>query len=187
VRPYLLWYAAYLMGYGLGGGAMAMTRVGQIDLDTGEILEATLALHYPKRRNGFVTGWVAMAQEPMMKLAQADLGDQARRVLFALLAKLDFENYLAVNAAELGRALGMARPHVSRAIARLMVEGVLLQGPRVQNRGTYTLNPRYGWKGSARGHQEALQARMRAAGLSVVDGGPPEAVDDRTGDLFGPA
>jgi hypothetical protein len=49
------------------------------------------------------------------------------------------------------------------------------------------LNPQYGWKGSARSHQEALQARMQARGLSVVEGGgssPSEGVDDRTGDLF---
>ena len=170
---------------------MPQIRLGQVDMATGEILEgATLAVFYPRRKNGFTTGWLAMAQEPLMKLAQADLGSEEMRVLFALLAKLDFENYLAVNQAELGRELGLKSPNVSRAVARLIDEGVLLPGPRVQGHGTYTLNPHYGWKGSARGHQEALQARMRAAGLSVVAGGgaaPAEAVDDRTGDLFGGA
>jgi hypothetical protein len=161
---------------------MAQMRVGQVDMSTGEILEgATLAVFYPKRKNGFTTGWLAMAQEPLMKLAQADLGSEAMRVLLALLARLDFENYLVLNQAQLGRQLGLKAPNISRAVARLVEEGVLLAGPRVQVSRTYTLNPHYGWKGSARGHQEALQARMKAAGLSVVDSTP---VDDRTAELF---
>ena len=163
---------------------MAHVRLGQVDMSTGEILEgATLAVFYPKRKNGFTTGWLAMAQDPLMKLAQADLGDEARRVLFALLASLDFENYLALNQAHLARELGLKPSNVSRAIARLVQEGVLLVGPRVQVSRTYTLNPHYGWKGSARGHQEALQARMKAAGLSVVPS-LPAPDDDRTLDLF---
>jgi DNA-binding Lrp family transcriptional regulator len=109
------------------------------------------------------------------------------RVLFAALAKLDFENYLVLNQAQLARELGMKQGNVSRAVARLLEEGVLLAGPRIGVNRTYTLNPHYGWKGSARGHQEALQARMKAAGLSVVQTEPTEPVDDRTGDLFEPS
>jgi hypothetical protein len=163
---------------------MGHIRVGQIDLATGEILEdATLAVFYPKRRNGFAAGWVAMAQEPLMKLAQADLGAEAMRVLFALLAKLDFENWLHVSHATLGKQLNIKRPNVSRAVARLVEEGALLPGPRVGNSTTYRLNPAYGWKGSAKGHHEALKERMRVRGMSVVGDDEP-LVDDRTLDLF---
>ena len=57
---------------------MGQIRVGQVDMSTGEILEGgQLALVFPKRRNGFVEGWVAMAQGPMKALAKADLGDEA--------------------------------------------------------------------------------------------------------------
>ncbi len=164
---------------------MGHVRLGQVDLATGELLEgATLAVLYPRRKNGFATGWLAMAQEPLMKLAQADLGDEARRVLFALLARLDFENFISVNQAELGRQLKIKPSNLSRAVARLVQEGVLLAGPRLQAKGTYTLNPHYGWKGSAKGHQEALHARMKARGISVVEGGGQSVVDDRTLDLF---
>ncbi len=164
---------------------MPQIRLGQVDMATGEILEgATLALFYPKRKNGFTTGWLAMAQEPLMKLARADLGGEAMRVLFAALAKLDFENYLMLNQAELARELELKRGNVSRAVVRLIEEGVLLAGPRIGVNRTYTLNPSYGWKGSARNHQEALKERMRARGMSVVDGGAGGPVDTRTGDLF---
>jgi hypothetical protein len=163
---------------------MAQVRIGQVDLATGELLEnATLAVFFPKRRNGFTEGWIAMAQDALMKLALAPIGDQARRVLLALLSMLDFENYLSVHQADLARKLGMKRPNVSRAIARLVEEGVLLPGPRIANRATHTLNPRYGWKGSARNHQDALSARMRARGLSVVGEGAASAPE---GDLSPP-
>ncbi len=162
---------------------MSQIRLGQVDMDTGELLEgATLAVFYPKRRNGFLNGWVAMAQEPLMTLAQADLGKEAMRVLFAVLSKLDYENWISINQAELGRSLGIKPSNMSRAIARLVTEGVLLAGPKLQAKGTYSLNPRYGWKGSAKGHQAALLDRMRAKGISVINGGPEP--DTCTSDLF---
>jgi hypothetical protein len=165
---------------------MGQVRLGQVDMATGELLEgATLAVFYPKRRNGFSTGWFAMAQEPLMSLAQADLGKEAMRVLFALLAKLDYENFISINQAELGRTLKIAPSNMSRAVARLVAEGVLIAGPKLQAKGTYTLNPHYGWKGSAKGHQAALLDRMKARGMSVVEGGggDPER-DPNTPDMF---
>ena len=166
---------------------MGQVRVGQVDMQTGELLEgATLAVFYPKQKNGFTTGWVAVAQEPLMALAKADLGDEARRVLFAVLAKLDFENFISLNLAELGRQLNMKPSNVSRAMSKLLKEGVVMAGPKLQAKGTYTLNPHYGWKGSARGHQDALKDRMKARGMSVIEGsGPPEAErDTKTADMF---
>lgn len=148
---------------------MTQRRIHQIDADTGEILEATLAVFYPKRRNGFREGFFTMTQgEQLMQLANAKLGEQGYRVLLAVLNKLDFENYLAINQAEIGRALSMRRNHVSTAIKRLTEEGILLPGPKIGVTKTYTLNPRYGWKGSAKNHNEALSARMKNLGLSIV-------------------
>ena len=74
---------------------MGQVRVGQVDLETGEIFDgAALAVIFPKRKNGFQTGWVAVAQNPMLELAKANLGGEANRVLFYVLAKLDFENWI---------------------------------------------------------------------------------------------
>ncbi len=178
---------------------MSQVRIGQVDLATGEILEgATLAVFFPKRKNGFVRGWIAMAQDPLLKLAQADLGDQARRVFFALLANLDFENELGINQAALGRLLGMHASNISRALARLVKEGVIERVGEYRGGPTFVLNPSYGWKGSAKNHHEALKRRMKARGLSVVDGGRQgsqealggaidEGVDVHTLDLFSQA
>ena len=177
----------HISGDNYVGGGMAQIRLGQVDMATGEILEgATLAVFYPKRKNGFTTGWVAMAQDPMMKLAQADLGKEAMRVLLALLAMLDYENWITLSQAELGRQLNIKPSNMSRAVARLVEEGVMLAGPKVQTRKTFRLNPSYGWKGSAKSHQEALQRRMEARGISLIHGGAatlPER-DTQTRELF---
>jgi len=153
---------------------MRQGRFGQIDLDTGEILEhGMMAVLMPKRRNGFREGWVAMAQEPMKLLAmhRKELGGDGYAVLMLLLSILDFENLIQVSQADVAGELGMHRQHVQRAIKRLIAIGALLEGPRIGVHRSYRLNPNFGWKGSAAGHRKALDERMRSAGLSVVAGG----------------
>ena len=39
----------------------------QIDHQTGEVVEGFVAYVVPKRKNGFQKGWMAMAQEAMMR------------------------------------------------------------------------------------------------------------------------
>jgi biotin operon repressor len=151
-----------------------MKRVLSVDAETGEVMDgAVLGMFFPKRQNGFRDGWIAMAQHALMELAKANLGQQTTRVLFALLAKLDFENYLLVSQAEIASELDMKRPNVSEAITSLVTLGVLLKGPKAGRSVTYRLNPQYGWKGSAQNHQKALTDRMKRSNIkAVIDGGP---------------
>lgn len=159
-------------------------------MSTGEIFEGgQLALIFPKRKNGFqVGGWVAMAQSPMVELARANIGNEAMRVMLLIVGNLDYENWININQAQLAAALDMDRKNFGRGLKRLITEGVILEGPKVGRNGTYRLNPSYGWKGSAKGHNEALSERMRAAGLSLVPRGLGEASgalrDPNTVDMF---
>ena len=160
-----------------------MQRVTHSVMDTGEIMEgAVLGMFFPKRQNGFGTGWVAMAQNAMMELARSDLGAQDWRVFAAVVAKLDFENFLLLTIADLAKEIGMQRPNVSDSIKKLENLGVLIRGPKAGRSSTFRLNPSFGWKGSATNHQKALRDRMRAAGLSVVKAEPVR--DPRTVDAF---
>jgi DNA-binding transcriptional regulator LsrR (DeoR family) len=84
---------------------------------------------------------------------------------------LDFDNWVNFSQAQLARELGMSRQNFARALGHLIKEGVVVVGPKVEGRFTYRLEPSYGWKGSAKGHHLALQARIRAAGLAVHEGG----------------
>lgn len=160
-----------------------MQRVTHSVMDTGEIMEgAVLGMFFPKRQNGFGTGWVAMAQNAMMELARSDLGAQDWRVFAAVVAKLDFENFLLLTIADLAKEIGMQRSHASDSIAKLERLGVLIRGPKAGRSSTFRLNPSFGWKGSASNHQKALRDRMKAAGMSVVKSEPVR--DPRTVDAF---
>ena len=65
----------------------------QIDHQTGEVVEGFVAYVVPKRKNGFQKGWMAMAQEAMM-LAQSNLTGNDMKVMWAMLARLDYENLI---------------------------------------------------------------------------------------------
>lgn len=148
---------------------MAQVRVGQVDLETGEIVGAALAVVYPKRRNGFQQGgWVAVAQNPMLELAKANLGGEATRVLFYVMARLDFENWINLNQSASADEINMSRPNFARGLKKLLELGVVLPGPKVGRNATFRLNPSFGWKGSAKGHTDALADRMKARGLTLV-------------------
>lgn len=152
---------------------MDQRRLVQVDQETGEVLDgAYVAVVFPKRRNGFGGGWFAMAQEAVKVLKGVKRVDDFR-VLMAMLERLDFDNLIQVSQADVAGELEMDRAQVNRAVKRLVELGALLEGPKIGTSRSYRLNPSFGWKGSARNHQEALQRRMRAAGVSVVKGGRP--------------
>lgn len=165
-------------------------HLGQIDMHTGEILEdgfvAYIAL---KRKNGFgIGGWFSMATQAAKVLKQITRVEDFR-VLMALLERLDFENLILANQADIARELEIDRAQVNRAIKRLVEMGALLEGPRISVNRSYQLNPQFGWKGSAQNHVKALQdqhkQRMKAAGITkVIEGGRQEERDPHTLDML---
>ena len=151
---------------------MAQRRLGQIDLSTGEVIDGFVAYIAPKRKSAFGTRWLAMAQDALDLLASdKSLEGQDLKVLLKLLGRLDFENLLIINQAEIARELAMHRQHVRRSIKRLLTIGVLLEGPKVGISRSYRLNPHFGWKGSAQNHVIALDQERERRGLKVIDGG----------------
>jgi predicted transcriptional regulator len=127
-----------------------------VDHQTGEI-ESEYVLVATKRRNGFQRGgWLAMSQTALDAIAEIDRLEDMR-VLMKLLAKLDFDNYIQVSQIDIATALNMDKSQVSRAMKRLIERGIILKGPKIGRSNTYRLNPHYGWKGSAKSHQKALQ------------------------------
>ena len=133
----------------------------QIDQQTGEVIEGFVAYVDPKRKNGFQKGWMAMAQEAMMMLAQSNLTGNDMKVMWAMLARLDYENLIQVNQAEVAEQVGMNRHNVNRSIKKLIELGVVLEGVKIGISRSYRLNPNFGWKGSAKGHREALHEHLK--------------------------
>jgi biotin operon repressor len=136
-------------------------RLQQIDSETGEIIDGFVAYVVPKRKNGFGQGWLAMAQNGAEILSQSNLSGNDFKVLMKLLSVLDYENLIQVSQADIARELDMHRQHVQRSIKRLLELGIVLEGVRIGISRSYRLNPNFGWKGSAKGHREALADHLK--------------------------
>ena len=63
----------------------------QIDQQTGEVVEGLCGLCRTKAQKRIQKGWMAMAQEAMMMLAQSNLTGNDMKVMWAMLARLDYE------------------------------------------------------------------------------------------------
>ena len=67
-----------------------------------------------------------MAQEAMMMLAQKQFTTgNDMKVMWAMLARLDYENLIQVNQAEVSEQVGMNRHNVNRSIKKLIELGVI--------------------------------------------------------------
>ena len=80
-----------------------------------------------------------MAQESMMMLAQSNLTGNDMKVMWAMLARLDYENLIQVNQAEVAEQVGMNRHNVNRSI-KLIELGVVLEGVKIGVSRSYRLN-----------------------------------------------
>lgn len=141
-----------------------MRRVTQIDLDTGEDLGGFVAVIRPKNKSSFQRHFT-MNQAALLTIAN-ELNHDQMRVLMALLADLDYENYIQVAQMDIAEALNMQKTNVSRAIKNLLEFGVVIEGPKIGRSKTYRLNPQFGWKGTVSNHKKALKH-----GLSIINGG----------------
>jgi DNA-binding transcriptional regulator YhcF (GntR family) len=172
----------------ISGAIMSRKRFIQVDAETGELEQGFVAYIAPKRQNGFSKeGWIAMAQGmAMVNLAKsAKMDGEALRVFLVLCSHLEYENFILTPQTEMAEKIGMAKSHFNRALKKLLDEGVVERGPKIGRMVSLKFNPEYAWKGSAKGHQEALkdrsaalQERMNAAGISVIEGGrDPNTID----------
>jgi CRP-like cAMP-binding protein len=137
--------------------------VRQIDVETGEMLEAGVMVYMPQRPK-IAEGWVMTFQDAFVRLAaDKTIKQEQMRVLLYLIGRLDFENWIHVPQVEIAEKLDIAAPHVSRAIAALTAKGLLSRGPKLGRVNTLRLSLNVGWKGRVRSLQDA-----RKGHLSVV-------------------
>lgn len=135
-------------------------NLGMVDQDTGELLPGGV-LVYVQHRAKIKEGWFMGFQAGFLELAKdTTIQGQPLRVLMALFAKLDFENFIAVSQADLGRDLGLRPERISEAVKRLKARGVILTGPKVGTAQTYRLNPGYAWKGNVKNLHQARREHL---------------------------
>ena len=114
----------------------------QIDHQTGEVVEGFVAYVVPKRKKDFRKDG-SMAK---MMLAQSNLTGNDMKVMWAMLARLDYENLIQVNQAEVSEQVGMNRHNVNRSIKKLIELGVILEGVKIGISRSYRLNLTSGGK-----------------------------------------
>ena len=138
------------------------------DTQTGEVEEG--ALMWVPRRNlsAFGRGWFQMAQDTLKRLnaERKTLGLEGIVVFNALMARLDFENFIQVSQAEIAAELDMKRPNVNRAVKRLTDLGFIKQGPKVGKSYTYQLHPELAWEGKGSTTSKRARPPARRAGPS---------------------
>ena len=125
----------------------------------GEVIEGNLALHAPRKENGFAKGgWFAMSLQGISHILNVAHSKQLHLsrdslVHYALLERLDYENWIQISQSDIARRTGLLQPHVSASIKKLIATGFILIGKKVGSSWTYRLNPEFGWMGSGKNHQ----------------------------------
>jgi hypothetical protein len=131
--------------------------VRQIDVETGELLEAGTLVFMPQRPK-IAEGWLMTFQDAFVKLAaDRTIKGEQLRVLLYLMGRLDYENWIHVPQVEICEKLGMKPANVSRTIAALTSKRLLTKGPKLGRIGTLRLSLNLGWKGRVR----SLQAEQK--------------------------
>ena len=147
-------YACLRDRLGKGGKMARKTKpVDFIDPETGEVQQGTI--FWSENRPNRLTGGFAMIfQEAFIALAcDNDLTPQAQRVLLYLLGKLDFDNFIHITQKEIGEALKINAPNMSKAMTMLKNKEIILLAP-YKGVNCYKLNAFYGWRGSVSNFQK---------------------------------
>ena len=84
-----------------------MRRITQVDQTTGEELGGFVAVIRPKQKSSFQRHFT-MNQAALITIAN-ELNHDQMRVLMALLAELDYENYIQVAQMDIAEALTMQK------------------------------------------------------------------------------
>lgn len=121
---------------------MKYTKTTYIDAQTGETHDLYAAKRRPVnaglRKGGpFFMGYL----HGMARIADARLTATESHTMFALLASVEWDNWLHVTASGMAEKMGRPIPNVSKAFQRLCDLGFIHKGPRVGRAYVYRMDP----------------------------------------------
>ena len=129
---------------------MRHKKIASFDQDTGEILKGVI-VYCGVKHNPYSTGWVMNSQEALEVIAKdKEITGGTHRVLWFIVARLDFENWIQISQQEICKELEMKKQNVSSAIKLLEQKEIILRGPKVGRSYAFRLNPHFGWKGDVK-------------------------------------
>jgi DNA-binding XRE family transcriptional regulator len=129
------------------------TRIlAQVDVDTGEVVAWLMeSLTKPPRKKDFLKLYMAVC----VQLARSEAFGAEARVIFWLMANVQFGNFVCLTQREIATTLGVTRRTVSRVISKLKESGVL-HDDELRGMSGFRLNPNLMFCG-----QPGSQARER--------------------------
>ena len=138
---------------------MKYKKIASFDQDTGEILKGAI-VYCGVKHNPYSTGWIMNSQEALEVIAKdKEITGGIHRVLWFIVARLDFENWIQISQKEICKELEMKKQNVSSAIKLLEQKEIILRGPRVGKSYAFRLNPHFGWKGDVKNLNEYRKKR----------------------------
>ena len=133
--------------------ASAVSRVGIIDTETGEVLDDGKLIHVPRKLR--IKGFFMADQKGFEELAKSDLTTEGYRVLMLMMSRMDYENAITISQKEIAETLTMKRQNVSRAMKSLRAAGVF----ETEVNHVVYLATELGWKGKVQNlHQRNAKA-----------------------------
>ena len=124
------------------------------DKNTGEVLNG-VPIFCGVKRNPYSTGWVMNSQEALEIIAKdKEITGRIHRILWFLVSRLDFENWIQISQKEICEELCMRKGDVSSGIKLLESKEILIRGPKVGRSYSFRINPYFGWKGNVKNLDE---------------------------------
>lgn len=120
----------------------------------------------PPKNKRYPIQWLSLWQDVDTGVTMTEQAEMEKpltqteyRVRDWIMGTIGIGNYVYINQAEMARRLRIQRADASRAIKRLIEEGILLQGPKSGKNNTYMVSPAFCFKGSlVEGQQQAAKA-----------------------------
>jgi predicted transcriptional regulator len=123
---------------------------------------------YVPKKQKIKDSFVMMFQEKLQELAAENLLTvEGYRVLLAVIAKTDFENFIHVKQVQLAADLGMQKQNVNKAFKRL-IELNIIEKISHDNINGYRLNYEMGWKGKASNLKTHMKDKRREETKKVI-------------------
>ena len=103
----------------------------QIDHQTGEVVEGFCGLCCSKAQKRISERMDGNGSRSNDDACSKQFNRQRHEGYVAMLARLDYENLIQVNQAEVSEQVGMNRHNVNRSIKKLIEIGVILEGVKI--------------------------------------------------------
>ena len=136
-------------------------RLLNVDVDTGEILEGTPILMYPRIRirEAFFMGF----QQKLKSIAMdKELTGESLRVWLYMLSEMRYENCIFISHTEMAKDMGMLPPNTCRALRKLLSKGLILEGPKIGPAKSYRVSSDIAWKGKIKNLQTRRYEELRS-------------------------